>query len=568
MKVKWITVAIVGLVFCFWLENAEAARTYTITQTNPAAPAEVVMGSTVPITFRITNTANGGNAGERIYEMRFRMLSGGSIFSSATAAPAGWTRTAYSTTSVTFRANSWANAISTGNFLDFTVNLIMRTTTADVATERLRDSRARYTTTTTGPPFTRLASVTINNPGSWTIKSLQASIQITDTLGNPISAIQAGGSFRVVMTVTNRSSTTQSSIVVGNPLNRPVVNVLSGAVPGLSLTSTQYTPNPLTLAAGATGTITFTYSTAAGDSGAVTFSAYARNSTGAATSSTMTSSSLAISRFIASVTVNPTCAYNAQNIAPTMLLTNNFSGPPPTNNISGVTPTLTPSGGAPIAFQSGPTPGAPNGPVLSGGGTFSFGWSYQISGGTPGQTFTFNGSATATSGPSLATPNTTSAAVTVGGYTFSITPNATNASSSNEAISWTFTNQGCAAVTSVSISYPAGWSWGGDAYALVENSAGNFIETWTFSPSGPNTGPNTVVFTSPSVAERLMQGGAGDFRLVFTATPTTTGASSFTIVTTDANGRTDTDSVPITVNAFNFNLMNDASTESYREDFR
>jgi len=558
MKKKWIISVMSGLVLCLWQTQAEAARDFTITQINPTAPAEVVMGTTVPFTFRITNTNTGGNTGERIYEMRFRIESG-TTFSAATAAPAGWTRTSYSTTSVTFRANSWANAIVTGNSLDFVLMLLIQTTTADVATERLRDARARYTTTTSGPPFSRLGSDTVNNPGSWTVKSLQASFQITDLSGNPITAIQSGGSFRLIMTVTNRSSSSKSSIVTSP--NPPTV-IKTGTVTQ-TLTSTAYNPNPLTLAVGATGTITFTYSTAATDNGTISFRAFARNSAGSGTSPTITSIILAVSRFSASITVTPTCAYAGQDITVAMLLTNSFPGPPPGNNINGVTPTLNPSVGAPVALQSGPAPAAPNGPVPSGGGTLSFSWVYRIAAAaTPGQTFTFSGLANATSGPSLATPNTTSGLVTVGGYTINITPDETNASSTNQVVSWSFINQGCAAVNSVSVSYPAGWSYGGDSYSLVENTPGNLIETWTAS------GTNPVVFTAPSATERLMLGGTGDFRLVFTATPVATGASSFTLITTDANGQADTDVVPIMVNTFNFNSLNEANTESYREEFR
>ena len=95
-----------------WSDAAFAARTFTYLQA-PAAGTKFSMGTTQALSYQISNTATGGNAGERIYEIRFRINSG-STFSSGTAAPAGWTRTAYSTTSVTFRATSWANAIAVG----------------------------------------------------------------------------------------------------------------------------------------------------------------------------------------------------------------------------------------------------------------------------------------------------------------------------------------------------------------------------------------------------------------------------------------------------------------------
>src|SRR5258706_13802336 len=82
--------------------SAQAARTFTIAQTAPAAPGEVDMGATQTLTYTITNTASGGNLGERIYRMRFR-LNGtctgtgctATLFSSASAAPSNWPHTSF-----------------------------------------------------------------------------------------------------------------------------------------------------------------------------------------------------------------------------------------------------------------------------------------------------------------------------------------------------------------------------------------------------------------------------------------------------------------------------------------
>ena len=66
-------VAIVAALAC--AGAAHAARSYTITQ-SPAPGSQFDMGSSQSITFQIGNTATGGNAGERIYEVRFRINSG------------------------------------------------------------------------------------------------------------------------------------------------------------------------------------------------------------------------------------------------------------------------------------------------------------------------------------------------------------------------------------------------------------------------------------------------------------------------------------------------------------
>lgn len=555
MKFKWGLALALGILLGMEARPAEAARSYTISQTNPASGSDVLMGSTVPITFRITNTANGGNAGERIYEMRFR-ISSGSTFASTTAAPAGWTRTAYSTTSVTFQATSWANAIASGASMDFTLTIVMRRTSADVS-ETLRDARARFTTTTSGPPFSRLASITVNNPGSWRLKSLQAVFRITDLSGNLITSIKAGDSFRVIITVTNWSSSSQSSIVVGNSGNRPVANI----TPTVTLNSPTptYSPNPLTLAAGATGTITFTYTTQTSDSGTVYFTAFVRNSGNTATSTTVQSITLSVTRFSASLSIDQLCLYNLQNLQVTMTLTNGF-----TNNIVvSAAPTLTPSAGAPVVANPGLTTSLPV--TVPAGGTATVRWTYQVNGGNVGDQFWFTGSASGTEqtagNPTRSTLPSNSLNATRAGFTTTISPSTTNASSTNQELSWSFTNQGCNKVNEVRLSIPNGWSWGGDAYSLVQNGV-VFLESWTFAQSG-----NAVIFTAPAGGEMII-GGSGDFRLVFTETPAAPETSTFDRTIFDIDGDSALLNMSYTVNAFNTGGLNQAGTTTYREDFR
>jgi hypothetical protein len=559
MKKKALFVGLMGFLIILWQTSAEAARSFTVTQTNPAPPAPVTMGTTVSFTFRITNTNTGGNSGERIYEVRFRLPGTGNTFSSTTAAPVGWTRTAYSTTSVTFRASSWNNSIATaGNgpttFMDFTLVLVLRTTSADT-TETLRDARSSYTTTTTGPPFTRLSRVTVSNPGSWALKSLEiTSFQFTDLSGNPVTSVVSGTSFRLVMTVRNRSTVTQSSIVSNPPSPTPVKNGAGGTTGTVneSLTSTVYSPNPLTLASGASGTITFTYSTNSNDDGTIYFTANARNNSNNATSATATSPTLDVSRFSAGITISPACAYNGQNITVTMLLTNGFP-----YNIINVTPTLN-TAGAPVSYVSGPSPSSPNGPVPA-DGTFTFTWTYQISGGTIGQTFNFTGSATGTGqtggNPTRTTSTSTSNTARRGGYniTLTLTPDQVDASSTNQELLFSVENQGCANVNSVSIAIPSGWTTAGDNYSLIEQAGSNppLEDTWTVS-SVPGTNP--VVFTASGgqLPLDLASPKSGDFAIVFSTTPATNTVDTFNVTITDANGTPLTKSGgSVTVNSFN-----------------
>ena len=546
---------LLSLALMVWALPVQAARQYTLTQT-PAAPAQLDMGTTQTLTYSIANTSNGGNASERIYEMRFRLPGTGTVFSSTTTAPAGWTLT-FSATSLTFRANDWTTAIVPGSALSFDLVLVMRTTSPDV-TETLRDARASFTLDTTfSNGITRSGRVTMNNPGSWALKSLQVtSFQTVDTVTLlPVSTIIAGQSFRLVMTVRNISSATQTSIITSP---NPPTTIKTGTVTQ-GLTSTVYSPNPLTLAPGASGTITFTYTTAVSDGGTITFSAFARNGANTATSRVAVSNLLTVSAgsFIANLTVAPACAYNGQTFTVTMNLINNYL-----YGITGITATLAPTVGGIVTLTSGPTPATRSmaaSTTLNG----AFVWTYQITGGTAGQTLAFTGTATGTaSAPgsgARTTPVATSPLVKRGGFSPTVNPSNTNADSTNVEVNIGITNNGCGTdVQSVSIALPGGWTYGGDAYAQDV--------TWN-----PATGTGPVVFSAPSAANQIMPGGSGSYSLIM-GTPVTTGSYNFTLTVTDDLGVaiTTTTSVPIVVNPFNSGTPNINNTvpDTWREEFR
>lgn len=551
---RWlITGAFTLLVLGCWSDWAEAARNFVATQ-SPAPNAPVTMGTTGSLTYQIASQNTGGNTGERIYEVRFRMSGGLSTFSSTTVAPAGWTRTAYSTTSVTFRATSWANAIPTGSSLSFVIAFNFRSTTADT-TEWLRDIRARYTTSTSGPPFSNVGSDTDSSQGGWTLRALVITLQITDPLtGTPISVLNAGGNFNLVMTVTNRSTATQSAIVSTAASNRPPATVLSGTVTA-SWQSTVNSPNPLTLAPGATGTVTYTYSTGSTNSGTINFTTSARNNSGSATSIPVTSPTLAVSRFYAEIQVSQDCIYNGMLFTVTLRLTNQYPF-----NITNVIPTLTPSVGAPITLSSGPSPSTGTVPA-NGGGVLDIQWTYIRTAATPGQTFSFTGSAIGNgqSPPPISTPTGYSPTLTAAGYT--ITVDDTNASSTNSEITWNVNNLGCSPITSVAVTIPAGWTWNGDSYSLVDIDATTSVETWTVGGVNPT-------FSAPSVADQLYVTGDGEYRLSFSSTPTTSGANTFTLTITHASGVVNTRQTGVTVNPYNFNSLNEAPSRTWREEFR
>ena len=533
---------------CLSMGIAHAARTFTNVQSPPAG-TNLDMGSIQTLTYLITNTASGGNAGERIYEMRFRINSG-SLFSASTAAPAGWTRSAFSTTSVSFRATSWVNAIPAGGSLSFALVIAMRTTTADV-NERLRDMRARFTTTTTGPPFNPIGKSTTTNPGSWTLKSLAiTSFQITDTSGVPITAQTAGNPFQVRMTVRNNSSVAQNPVVSNA---NPPAGTWTGTGPSPTCTA----GGSLSLASGASGTIIFNCTSVATASGTVFFTAIAQRG-GTVTSATAVSTVLAISRFIVSITTSApvsSCLYSGASLTVTMTVANNTG-----STITAITGSLTPIAGAPVSYISGPTPASIASMATATTATIT--WIYTINSTGLTNPFTFSGSATGTSGVPLTTPTATSAAVTRGAFAVSVNPTSTNAGSTNTELSFNVTNSGCASVNSVAVTAPAGWTFGNDTYSLVNLSAVNAIETWTTGGSNP------VAFTAPNLAGQMPQTFSGSFSLVYAATPPSATTSIFTLRVTDANGSFVDVPVNITVNAFKTGTLNNATNKIWREDFR
>ncbi len=560
-KLKLILIIVAAILSC-WHATAEAARSFTVLQTVPAPGTAVDMGSTQAITFRVTNTNTPNNTAETITTLRFRVNSG-SLFNAATAAPGGWNRTGFSTTQITFQASTAAFRIVTGGYLDFTIIINIRRTTADVALERLRDVRATYSAGN---------NVTVTTPGSWNLKSLSiVSFVITDLAGTPISGLTAGNGFRLVMTVKNNSSVSQTSIISNA---NPPATIEMGVVTQV-LTGTVYAPNPLTLAASATGTITFTYTTNGNDGGTIYFTANARNNTNSATSAVANSTVLSVGKFSANLTIAPVvnCQYEGLQVTVTMRLTNNYP-----YNIINVTPVLAPSIGAPVVYVSGPTPGAPTGPVPASGGNFDFIWVYQVNGGNPGDLFTFTGQATGTGqtvgNPLYTTPQTTSTAVKRGGFSPTVSPISTNAGSTNEDLTWSITNQGCADVTQLSITIPAGWTLDGtDIYSLIDqnnppNPGVNPIDpienVWTVA------GMNPVVFTTPAGKQLPLVNPpiGGDFNLVFSATPPAAGTSTFTLRITDANGTFVDRTTNVTVNAYGTGGDNTTAPAVYWEEIR
>jgi hypothetical protein len=315
------------------------------------------------------------------------------------------------------------------------------------------------------------------------------------------------------------------------------------------------TGSPLNLAAGASGTITFTYSTAATDIGTIFFTANAQRG-GTVTSPTATSPILAVSAFIAAIASSRSCQYAGSNITITMTLTNGYP-----YSVLTITPTLTPAAGAPVTFVSGPTPASVA--TLAAGASTNITWTYQVNAVGATNPFTFSGSATGKANiagnPPATTPIATSANITRGDFAGTISPTVVNASSTNVEVTVTVTNNGCAAVASIAMTPPAGWAATTDTYSIVDLASGSSVETW--SAAG-------TTFTTPDVPSQMQVTYGGNFAVVFSGTPAATGTSTFTVRVSDVNGLFTDVPLAVTVNPYLSGSLNAADTRAAREDFK
>jgi hypothetical protein len=563
----------------------QAARTFTIAQTSPAPAGEVDMGTTQTLTYTITNTASAGNAGERIYRMRFRLNNActgagctATLFSTASAAPANWTRTAFSTTSVTYTAATWADAIPSGSSLSFSVVVTAGKSSLD-RTETLRDARANFTTDTVfSNGITNAGSVTTTAPAgtSWILQSLQITgIQTTDTSGTAVSAIAAGISFRIVITVKNISVATQNGIVANPSPPTATTGAWSGALPSCSLTSTS--PSPFNLAAGASGTMTYTCTTLSSNSGTVTYSVTDVRTGATVTSRSGTSNVLGVSPLSVGIAVtgpyagDTTCHFSGDTATFVMTVTNNTAAP-----LTSITPSaLTRAGlnttiGA-FTAQATVCSNAPSPPFPLPVGAFcKYTWtapvtivgSYPAAGAKP--TFLVTGSATANPGP-ITSPTNSSNTQDVDGFVVTVSPTATNTDSNNQEFTLSVTNRGCDNLNKVAITVPAGFVYGGDGYSLASDTTGNSNESWGQAATTFTAPLNNAPAVDPG---RIPIGSGGDFSLVMSATPGAAATYTFSLVLTDENGVAKTSTVDVPVSTFGSGTINSAGPATWHEVFQ
>lgn len=543
MRIKQLFILFMTLCLCFYQASAEAAISFSAAKTGGATDVTMRDPPGTSVTYTISNAAGS----EPIVQLAFKLpnvniSSGAFTWASATSLPAGWSVTkGMGTREITVQGP----AINPGSSASFTFTLgALPTWTQDIL-NRLDRIRAKSAAG---------SKKDVKNLDLFTRHALR----LVSMIAAP-SLIAPGTSFTLVLTVRNESSAILNSI--RSDPTPPTMTVLSGSITNPTRNQLpSAVPNPLSLGSGATGTITYTYATAAADNGSISFSItrLRHPATGGVTATSISpppSNSIVIGGFVGVITVDTNCLYEGNDVTVTMTLTNYTAG-----NITNVTPTLTPGGTAVKTLQSGPSLVPPF--TVPAGGSRSITWVYRITafsvGVPPADSYSFNGTAVGSS-----------TAVVIGWSggklgEYIIAPASTNAFSTKAAMTFSFVNDGCAATKIVSITLPAGWSWDGDAYSLIDQ-----VPDPVELSSPPVADP--VVFTATSVTEQLPLGYTGEYQLVL-GTPTTTGASTFPVTITDANDQAVTVAPPpfIQVNAFGSGSpnLNKAGTDVWREEVR
>ncbi len=416
---------LIGLIATLWFAPAQAARNFSATQTSPTpTPGQFDMGTTQSVTIGVTNTSTGAHSDERLYQIQFQLSTTACSptpctntgFSSATTAPAGWTRTSFS---------------GVGTF------------TADLS-QTLSQVTARLSPNTTFVGSHPVNCTSGSCLGSWKAMSLQiTSFQTTDLSGNPISGTASGNSFRVVITVKNISTATQNGLVANpSPPTANTAGTWKPTSPGCSLTGTN--PSPLNLASGASGTITYTcttVSTPTPDNGTVSFTATVRNGATTASSRSATSNVITVSQITVQMDITPVCLFSGNTATMKLTVTNSAL-----LTIFSVTPsalTITLANGASTSSLTGPSPASIASLAPGASGTFT--WTATVTGTVdtilPKPVITAGASASYNFGGPLQTTPVVSHAEDVDDFVVSVSPTSTNAASVNAELTFHVKNR-------------------------------------------------------------------------------------------------------------------------------
>lgn len=486
------------VVFCLLSGVTASAGTFTVTM--PPGQTVTMNDPIDTLTFTITNTGCTTNPCF-IGSVVFTFVNAQYWPEWDTVGPTGWTPVFSNGSSITFNANSNADRIPLGGSVTFSIN-VKGQNWGSLPRSNSDSIDSLNTVTATGTEaFARSGALP-----TW----LRHSLAVTMTAFPDIVGI--GQSFTLLMQVENRSLQQKSSIASAPS---PPLAILGGGAAVALTAGPTYSPNPLTLNAGAQGTISFTYRADA--PGTVSFSAGAA-ATGA-TSKTASSNEVVINPLAVSLDVQPLSVTSGSTVTVTMKVQNTgrtttlsagidastktifvastaafpssgtisidseeisctfktavsfrnctrgVNGTTPAVHASGATvrslvafgaimPTLTPVGTATATLLTGPTPTEIGSLFPDQSGAFT--WTYRITG-TIGQTYRFQGAVTA---DGIYTSNTVlSQQGMLARYAVTVSPDSVSTGSANVDFFFTFTNDDpTQRIRRINHYFPTGWT--------------------------------------------------------------------------------------------------------------
>ena len=323
------------------------------------ADSRVTVDSPSRLVFKVGNT----DAAEGLSRIALRFPSGYRLTNGS--APPGWTVDLTAGGEITFRTSDeaqCAGAIVPGSALVFGVEVVTPASRS-VTPESLVSAEAEQS----------CRGVALDPPAalpSWDRLGIEAAL----AAGPPILGL--GGTVTVTLTVTNRSTVDLSDI---SPLLNPTG---TGGVSGVA----GPTPGNLTLAPGASGSMTWT--ARAASPGTLSFSGQAVSKI--LTSPPVRSDTLYVSDLDVSLTVTPEQVASGQEVRVQMRVENRGA----VRLVSVAPSPLTFDGTAGASAAAGPSPSSQA--VLEPGASATFSWAATITG-KAGETYAFSGQASAES---------------------------------------------------------------------------------------------------------------------------------------------------------------------------
>lgn len=549
------------------------------------AGTEVVMAdpqAAIPVT--VTNQSLTRN----IRSITFNIDTSMYTFSAATRAPSGWCVKSVTSGAINFELVQAGGSCSNGSTLsqlDPGESVVFNITVLPAASAS--DSVDAFSSVTVSTQ----SGFTVSGPmPTWTRRSLEASMSATP------SSTGVGSAVTLAMQVTNRSTTSKSSIastpVIPTP-SSPIMTNTGGPfyssallTSGLSLASTTvnvsstaefpssgtimieseelcYTGktatsftgaargcnstvasthssgalafgmDPFSLSPGETKAVIWTY--LADSSGQVYFAGRATDPGGTGRSQAVISNTVVIGNFTASLALAPASVISGQSVTVEMTVTNNGN-----NALVNVTPSLLAgcAGGATETLVSGPNPAFIS--SLAKGSSGVFAWTYNITG-SVGQAYCLTGGASA-NGPVLTDTVTTNSGI-ISNYSVTVVPSTVASGSTNFTITWNLYNGGGCGLRQAAVGLPQP-GWNCSSVAAPPGWQGSCGGEAQFSSTGPG--------------QDIPSGSNGSFSVTFSTSETVTGDKTVpfpvSIVPRGCGGAPSTLGSYVTVSAYGMTL--------------